>query len=65
MKTATKKTTVQIFRSRSGYWFAADAQGNLLDRYDYQTCDTVKQAMFCARKCGLVPVRNTSLDKSI
>jgi hypothetical protein len=66
MKTNTpKKTTVQIFQSRNGGWVAADKLGSPLEHYDYQTRDTLGQAMACARKCGMVPVRATWLDKSI
>jgi hypothetical protein len=66
MKTNTpKKTTVQIFRSRNGFWIAADELGNPLKHYDYHMRDTLGQAMAYARKCGMVPVRATSLDRSI
>ena len=65
MTTNTPKTTVQIFQSRDGYWIAADEDGNPLEHYDYQMRDTLGQAMACARKCGMVPVRANSLDKSI
>ncbi len=65
MKTTPKKTTVQIFQSRNGFWIAADEDGIILKNYNYQTRDTLGQAMACARKCGMVPVRATWLDRSI
>jgi hypothetical protein len=65
MKNNTEKTTVQIFKSRAGYWFAADENGKPLDHYHYQMRDTLDQAMACARKCGLIPKRNTQFDRAI
>lgn len=59
------KNTVQIFQSRDGYWLAADEKGTPLNHYDYQTLDTLAQAMAWARKCGLIPKRNTQFDRSL